>query len=63
MKEKCDSCGLKFQVEPGFFIGAMYISYAFIVGIIIATAVIVSTCFERAEVWVYMDVVITVHRI
>jgi uncharacterized protein (DUF983 family) len=28
MNEKCPSCQLKFEKEPGFFFGAMYVSYA-----------------------------------
>lgn len=27
MPERCPICGLKFDVEPGFYLGAMYISY------------------------------------
>jgi uncharacterized protein (DUF983 family) len=27
MWEQCPSCGLKFAREPGYFLGAMYISY------------------------------------
>ena len=27
-KTHCSSCGLKYEIEPGFFFGAMYISYA-----------------------------------
>lgn len=27
-KTHCQSCGLKYEIEPGFFFGAMYISYA-----------------------------------
>jgi hypothetical protein len=27
MRERCPSCGLKFEREPGYFLGAMYISY------------------------------------
>lgn len=27
MNEKCDHCGLKFEAEPGYFFGAMFISY------------------------------------
>ena len=34
MNEKCAHCGLDFQHEPGFYIGAMYVSYA--QGVIIA---------------------------
>lgn len=28
MNETCPHCGLRFEVEPGYFIGAMYVSYA-----------------------------------
>jgi len=27
MYERCPTCGLKFEREPGYFLGAMYISY------------------------------------
>jgi uncharacterized protein (DUF983 family) len=27
MREQCPECGLKFAREPGYFLGAMYISY------------------------------------
>lgn len=28
MPEKCSHCGLRFEPEPSFFTGAMYVSYA-----------------------------------
>jgi hypothetical protein len=31
MHEKCSSCGLLYEKEPGFFYGAMYVSYAIMV--------------------------------
>jgi len=27
MQERCPTCGLKFEREQGYFLGAMYISY------------------------------------
>ncbi|SDM54497.1 Uncharacterized conserved protein, DUF983 family [Daejeonella rubra] len=30
--ENCSHCGMRFEVEPGYFYGAMYVSYAFVVG-------------------------------
>jgi len=33
MHERCVVCGLKFEREPGYFLGAMYISYA--IGVIV----------------------------
>lgn len=43
MNERCSHCGLKFMIEPAFFYGAMYVSYA--VGVAIATAAFVISYF------------------
>ncbi len=37
MHSKCPNCGLYFEIEPGFYTGAMYISYVFSVAIFIIT--------------------------
>ena len=37
MPEFCPHCGLRFEMEPSFFFGSMYVSYAFQVAILIAT--------------------------
>lgn len=39
MNNKCDNCGFKFEKEPGFFFGAMYVSY--ILGIVEAVIVFI----------------------
>lgn len=39
MNDTCSHCHLKYKMEPSFFFGAMYISYA--VGVAIAVAVFV----------------------
>ena len=39
MHEHCPVCGLKYEREPGFFIGAMYVNYAFTVAIVIAVGI------------------------
>ncbi|WP_228236170.1 DUF983 domain-containing protein [Allomuricauda sp. M10] len=41
MHERCSHCGLKYKIEPSFFYGAMYVSYA--VGIAFAVAAFVIT--------------------
>lgn len=38
MREKCGNCGLRFEKEPGYFTGAMYVSY----GLAILEMIIVS---------------------
>ena len=32
VKDSCEKCNRKFSIEPGFYYGAMYVSYAFGVG-------------------------------
>ncbi|MBC7640824.1 MAG: DUF983 domain-containing protein [Flavobacterium sp.] len=40
MNETCSHCGLKYQIEPSFFYGAMYVSYGLNVLIMIAVFLI-----------------------
>ncbi len=42
MNEQCSHCGLKYQIEPSFFYGAMYVSYAVNVALAIA---VFAVCF------------------
>lgn len=42
MKETCDHCGHKYEREPGYFFGAMYVSY----GLTAAEALAVFLCWE-----------------
>ncbi|QIE59357.1 DUF983 domain-containing protein [Rasiella rasia] len=43
MHENCPHCNTKFKIEPSFFYGAMYVSYA--VGVAIAVAAFVIAYF------------------
>jgi len=36
MHEKCHACGQKYSIEPSFFTGALYVSYALQVAIIVS---------------------------
>jgi len=38
MHEACPVCGLVFEREPGFFVGAMYVSYALAIPVYLALA-------------------------
>ncbi len=40
MHKKCDVCGLKYEMEPSFFHGAMYVSYAMTVALFVTVFVI-----------------------
>ena len=49
MNENCSNCGFKYQIEPSFFYGAMYVSYGLNVAVGIA-AFIVSFVFFGANI-------------
>ena len=40
MNERCSNCGLKYQIEPSFFFGSMYVSYGLNVAIGIITFIV-----------------------
>jgi uncharacterized protein (DUF983 family) len=46
MYERCPVCGLKFEREAGYFLGAMYISYGLGLGIITIFSVLVWELFK-----------------
>lgn len=48
MHEKCSCCGLKYQIEPSFFYGAMYVSYGLNVGVGIVTFIISYLIFNSS---------------
>lgn len=49
MNDHCSHCGLKYQIEPSFFYGAMYVSYGLNVAVGIA-AFIVSFVFFKTSI-------------
>lgn len=48
MHDRCSHCNLKYQIEPSFFYGAMYVSYGLNVGIGIAAFIISSVIFNAS---------------
>ena len=42
----CSNCGLKYEKEPGFFYGAMYVSYGLTSGIFIVMFILDLTVFN-----------------
>ena len=40
MHDACAVCGLRYEREPGYFVGAIYVSYAVTVGIAIVTVLV-----------------------
>ena len=50
MKETCSHCGIRYEIEPAFFYGAMYVSYGYTVAISIATYIIINWIYDPS-VW------------
>jgi uncharacterized protein (DUF983 family) len=48
MNEKCSHCGLKYQIEPSFFYGAMYVSYGLNVALSIAAFIVSYVIFKTS---------------
>jgi uncharacterized protein (DUF983 family) len=57
MNERCSHCGLKYQIEPSFFYGAMYVSYGLNVAIGILTFIIVFQ-FDRSMLTSFITIFI-----
>ena len=55
MFDTCNVCGLTFEVEPGFFWGAMYVSYGITTGMMLVIGVLVYTFSNHeARFWGYI---------
>jgi uncharacterized protein (DUF983 family) len=51
MKEHCEVCGVRFEREQGYFLGAMYFSYPAACALIAVTAVALSLLFPAWGEW------------
>jgi uncharacterized protein (DUF983 family) len=60
MHAECPYCKQKLQPEPGFYQGAMYVSYAFTLLFMIIISLILYYFAGDPDEWVYIGVVITV---
>ena len=58
MKPQCEVCEQVFDPEPGFYFGAMYISYAFLVALSVTAWVFLYVLFAP-EFIVYLIVILT----
>lgn len=56
--EQCPHCGLHYEVEPGFFIGAMYVSYAMSVALFVTIVVALYNFFGDPSIPVYLTCII-----
>ncbi|MFM7021951.1 MAG: DUF983 domain-containing protein [Flavobacteriales bacterium] len=50
MHDNCPVCGLKYDMEPGFFLGAMYVSYAMGAAIALPSGLLLSTFLPELSI-------------
>ena len=58
MHEKCSHCSLRYEIEPSFFYGAMYISYGLNVALSIATFVVSYLILESSIKTAFIAIVV-----
>jgi len=61
MHERCAACGLKFEREPGYFLGSIYLNYGAAVAVAIGLHLVLSTSLgwsASAELAVILPVVV-----
>jgi uncharacterized protein (DUF983 family) len=54
MHDNCPTCNLKFEVEPGFWYGAMFVSYGFSIAILGILGVILYWFFNDPPIMGYI---------
>jgi phage FluMu protein Com len=63
VNERCPNCNAVLIPEPDFFYGAMYISYAFSVALVINVMIILNWFFDDPEVMTYILTVLVANLI
>ena len=58
--EYCKECGIRLLREPGFYFGAMYVSYGFGVAIFVAAVVLYYLIFGTIDVWPILSIILFV---
>lgn len=58
MHEHCPNCGLRYEIEPGYFYGAMYVSYAISGAVALLTAFSLFYFANDPDGWVYVSVIV-----
>lgn len=59
MNERCSVCNLRYEIEPGFFWAAMYVSYAFNVAELVTTGIIAAQFLGENEIWWLIGIVLS----
>lgn len=57
MYERCSNCDHRYEIEGGFWQGAMYVSYAVTVAYSIATFVITYLIYPATTAWTHISII------
>lgn len=57
MNDVCPHCGFRFEIEPGYFYAAMYVSYAFSIVQVVATGLLTYQLTKSESPWVYLGTI------
>jgi uncharacterized protein (DUF983 family) len=60
MLTQCPHCCMTYEREPGYFYGAMYVSYAFIVAELVTLAIGTSILTGSDNPWLYIVILLSV---
>jgi uncharacterized protein (DUF983 family) len=58
LHENCSVCGLKYAKEPGFYYGAMYVSYAISVAIFVTFWVSFNLFFDEVSAFLQLTIIV-----
>ena len=59
MHERCSHCNTKYQMEPSFFYGSMYVSYGVGIAFAVAAFIISHVIFDSSLITAFIAIVIT----
>ena len=59
MHKDCPHCGFHFEIEPGYFYVAMFVSYALNVALLITLGVALSVLTGSENPWLYIAVLLS----
>lgn len=63
INKTCKVCQANLNPEPDFYYGAMYISYAFSVALVITALTAINVLVEKPELWMYLTTVVVLNII
>ena len=60
MNDVCPHCGFRFEIEPGYFYAAMYVSYGLSMAQVIVAGLLTYQITKSESPWVYLGVLMVV---